>query len=458
MALLMNGMVREALRIDLDDEDSAPPHRELDVHQAYDAELERQRAGRRTKRGQHIGWKRVRWERHRRIARVNPGLLDVLQQAADDDILAIRNAVDVDLDGVLQELVDENRLCLGIGYRFEGNGHVARELLLGVHDFHGTAAEYVARAHDDREADLLCHGKRVLAALGDAAIRAFEVELGEQLVEALAVFGAVDGVSARPENRHAGTGKRNGELQRRLPAELHDESVGLFDLDDVHDVLERQRLEVELIRGVVVGGDRFGIAVDHDGLEADLLERERSMNAAVVELDPLPDPVRTASEDHDLLLVALRAGFTLEAPRRVHVGRQCGELRGASVDTAVDRPHPEGTSLLANLVRGLAAKRANLPIAEAERFGLPKQRLVERLPCGGPERPFELDDLAQLLEEPDVDGRGLMKLVDGEPNSKAVADVPEPLGERSTGRDPKSPRANPRHSGRASLRAWASPC
>ena len=135
---------------------------------------------------------------------MDAGLLDVLQEPADDHVLAVRDAVDVDLDGVFQELVDQDRLCLGIGHRLEGDGHVARELLGRVHDFHGAPAEDVARPHDDREADLLGDGESVLGASRDAAARAVEAELGEQLVEALAVLGTVDGIGSGAEDAHAG--------------------------------------------------------------------------------------------------------------------------------------------------------------------------------------------------------------------------------------------------------------
>jgi glycosyltransferase involved in cell wall biosynthesis len=71
-------------------------------------------------------------------------------------------------------------------------------------------------------------------------------------------------------------------------------------VDDLQHVLERQRLEVEAVGGVVVGGDGLRVAVDHDGLVAVLAHGEGGVHAAVVELDALADAVRAAAEDHDL--------------------------------------------------------------------------------------------------------------------------------------------------------------
>ena len=70
---------------------------------------------------------------------------------------------------------------------------------------------------------------------------------------------------------------------------------------DGEDVLKGEGLEVELVGGVVVGGDGFGVAVDHDGLVAHFAECECGVDAAVVEFDALSDAVGAAAEDHDLL-------------------------------------------------------------------------------------------------------------------------------------------------------------
>jgi hypothetical protein len=125
-----------------------------------------------------------------------------------------------------------------------------------------------------------------------------------QRLEPLAVLGQVDGVGRGAEDRDARIVQRVGQLQRRLAAELHDHPVQravlLLDAQDLHHVLEGQRLEIEPVRGVVVGRDGLGVAVDHDGLVARIGQRETGVTAAIVELDPLADPVRAAAEDDDL--------------------------------------------------------------------------------------------------------------------------------------------------------------
>ena len=51
---------------------------------------------------------------------------------------------------------------------------------------------------------------------------------------------------------------------------------GFIAVADVEHVFGGQRLEEQMVAGVVVGGDRLRVRVDHDGLEAGL----RRANAA----------------------------------------------------------------------------------------------------------------------------------------------------------------------------------
>ena len=183
-----------------------------------------------------------------------------------------------------------------------------------------------------------------------------QLELVEQLLEAVAVLGEVDGVRRGAEDRHVGLLQRLGELERRLAAELHDHAVqravAALGVDDLEHVLGGQRLEIEPVGGVVVGRDRLRVAVDHDGLVARLLQREGGVAAAIVELDALADAVRAAAEDHDLLLVGRRGLVGGRAGERrlvgrIHVGGGRGELGGAGVDALEHRPHAERAAPLA---------------------------------------------------------------------------------------------------------------
>src|SRR3546814_13179914 len=95
-----------------------------------------------------------------------------------------------------------------------------------------------------------------------------------------------------------------GQLQRRLAAELHDDTLqnaaALLLARNADNVLGAQRLEVEAVRGVVIRRHRLRIAVHHDGFISGLAEGIGGVDAAVVELDALAAAIRTAPAAHHL--------------------------------------------------------------------------------------------------------------------------------------------------------------
>ena len=368
---------------------------------------------------------------------MDAGLLDVLHDAADDDVRAVGDDVDVDLDGVGQELVDEDGRVLLAGARrqalaargLHGRVHEVLEARRLVDDLHGAAAEHVRGAHHDRVADALGDLARLGEALGRAPGGRAQVELLEQLAEALAVLGAVDGVGARAEELDARVLQRHGQAQRRLPAELDDDALGLLDVEDLEHVLARERLEVQPVGRVVVGRHRLGVAVDHDRLVAVLAQRLHGVDAAVVELDALADAVGPAAEDDDLLL-ARRARFTLDGDdrlavdglllrhlvRRVHVRRLRLELGGAGVDALEDGADAVLEARLAHLLLRRARDLHEAAVGHAEALA-PREALgvVEQLGAELDARVARrlvlVDERAQLREEPRIDLRELEGLL-----------------------------------------------
>ena len=128
-------------------------------------------------------------------------------------------------------------------------------------------------------------------------------------------------------------------------------------MQDFQHVFGGQRLEIEPVGGVIVGRNRFRIAVDHDRLIARLRQREAGVDAAIIELDPLPDPVRSAAQDDDLLAVArLRLAFGLAKAGgfvgRIHIGRFRLEFGGAGVDALEHRADAQFVAQLAHFVLG----------------------------------------------------------------------------------------------------------
>ena len=121
----------------------------------------------------------------------------------------------------------------------------------------------------------------------------------QQLLKLLAILGRFDRIDARADDRHARVLQPPRQVERRLAAELHDDAIGLHAIADIEDVFDRERLEEQHVARVVVGAHGFGIRVDHHRFDAQLLQCETGMAAAVIELDALADAVRPAAEDDD---------------------------------------------------------------------------------------------------------------------------------------------------------------
>ena len=194
-------------------------------------------------------------------------LLDVLHHAAHQGHLPVPDRVDVDLDRVLEELVNQDRV---IRRRLDRLGHVLHQRSLVVADLHRPPAQHVAGSDQDRVPDPLGHGASLLDVGRNPVFRLPQVDLAQDRLELLAVLGRIDHVRRRADDRHPRCLQPSGQVQWRLATELHDHSVGVQPIADIEHVLGRQWLEEQQVRGVVVGRNGFGIRVHHDALDPQL--------------------------------------------------------------------------------------------------------------------------------------------------------------------------------------------
>ena len=189
---------------------------------------------------------------------------------------------------------------------------------------------------------MVSHAHSLVERGGIACRRIRDAQAIEQVGEPVAILRKVDGVGSRPHDRHARLFERARQLQRSLPAEGGNDAIGTLRIDDVHDVLVRERLEIQPVGRVVVGRDRLGVAIHHDGLVSGFRKRITRMHAAVVELDALPDAVGTGTQDEGLGLGTGgdELGFACIVGLVV-VRRRALEFSGAGVDGFECGHHPE---------------------------------------------------------------------------------------------------------------------
>ena len=396
-------------RVDLDQIDAPALDGELDVHQPDHAEGAGEQDRLPLDLRDHPLVQGVGRKHAGAVPGMNSGGFDMLQDAGDPHVLAIGDRIDIALDGIAQIAFDEHRPVVG---DLHGRGDVVPEFRLVRHDAHGPAAEHVGRPDHDRIADLLGCVRGLSCRTGDAVRRLPETEPVDELPAPLPVLAEIDRVRRGSENGDPRLLDRLGEGQRRLAAELDHRadqlSAFLLLQQDLDDILARERLEIEPVGGVVVGRHRLRIAVDHDRLVADLGEAHAGMDAAIIELDPLADPIGSAPQHRDLAPVrdiglAFRRPDPVPFVGAVHVGRPAAELRRAGIDALYRGRDPGGSPEgpdpgLAAAGQGCDARIRQARLLEGQQ--VPGIACVE---LSAAKRVLDPDGLADAVDEPPVD-------------------------------------------------------
>src|SRR5690554_2077095 len=217
-------------RIHFDYVDGVALQRQLHVHQTDHTQLQRHALDLVAHLVLNLGRQRVRRQRAGRVTGVHARLLDVLHDRTDDHIGAVGHRIHVNLDRAIEEVIQQHRAVIGYLHCVT---QVALELVFLVDDLHGATAQYVGWAHDQRVADLVRGRDGLVFAAHSGVRRLTQVQALDHLLEALAVLGTVNGLGAGTDDRHASLFQGTSQLQRSLPAVLHDHTLGRFDTADI---------------------------------------------------------------------------------------------------------------------------------------------------------------------------------------------------------------------------------
>ena len=76
---------------------------------------------------------------------------------------------------------------------------------------------------------------------------------------------------------------------------MHNHAPRVFGAHDFEHVFQRERLEIEAVGSVEIGGHGFGVAIDHNGFKARFAQRQSGVHAAIIKLDALADAVGAAA-------------------------------------------------------------------------------------------------------------------------------------------------------------------
>ena len=231
--------------------------------------------------------------------------VDVLD-GADRDHLAFGVAHDLELELFPAEhaFLDEhfcNRRCRKTAR------HDGAQLFDVVYQAAARAAHGVGGAQHARVAELVGDFDGFFDRVRDLALGHLDAELGHGLLEDVAVLAAFDGVDRRADNldavlvEHTCRRKRAREVETRLPAQVGQQRVGAFLLDDFGEPLDVERLDVDRVCGFGVGHDGRRIAVHEHYLVTEAAQRLARLRSRIVEFACLADDDGARTDDEYFL-------------------------------------------------------------------------------------------------------------------------------------------------------------
>ena len=192
-------------------------------------------------------------------------LLNMLHDAADHYLSAVADGINVDFDGIVQKAIQQHRRIIRYLHSF---AHIALKIRFDMDDFHCTSTQHVTRTHHQRIADLTRLDDGFLVGARSSVGRLQQPQFVNQFLEAFAILSHIDHVRRGADDRHAIGFQRARQFQRCLSAKLHDHANRLFQVDNFQHIFQCQRLKIKAITDIVIGRNRFRIAVDHDGFIA----------------------------------------------------------------------------------------------------------------------------------------------------------------------------------------------
>ena len=115
----------------------------------------------------------------------------------------------------------------------------------------------------------------------------------QQIRKTPSVFGNIHIVIARADDFYPCFVQVFGKFQGSLTTQLHNYAFGLFEFNNLQKMFPIDRLEIEFICHVKIRRNSFWVTIDHNCLITRFFYRQKSVNAAIIKLNALPNPIRT---------------------------------------------------------------------------------------------------------------------------------------------------------------------
>ena len=185
-----------------------------------------------------------------RVATVHARLLNMFHHATNEGAAGlpigpgVAQAINVTFDCIAQKAVKQHRRVMADLDRL---AHVALQITLFMHDFHGAAAQNIAGTDHQRVAQGGGFLQRLGLGAGGGVGRLAQLQGVQQFLEALPVLSRINHVRRGADDGHPVGLQVECELERRLPAILDDDAQRFLLVDYLKHVLQRERLKVQTV-------------------------------------------------------------------------------------------------------------------------------------------------------------------------------------------------------------------
>jgi hypothetical protein len=186
---------------------------------------------------------------------VNTSVFNVLTDSVDKKLSLRGDGIDINLEGTLDELGDDNGV---IGRDTRGGEKLVLELRLGPDDSHGSAGKDVRRADKDGVFDGVSEFLRVLIRsklLPGRLVNTDRVENRGELVPVLSLVNV-----ERVGTKNLGLAsllELESDVLGQLTADRDNDTRGVLKLVDIHDTLVAKLFEVKAVGEIVIGRGGF---------------------------------------------------------------------------------------------------------------------------------------------------------------------------------------------------------
>ena len=224
------------------------------------------------------------------ITRMNASKLNMLTDGISHDLALLGHTVEVDFLSVLDELADHHGVILtDVSSQFQE----ALQLFAVGTDIHGCSGKHIARTDQNREADAVNKLIDVIHRRQCAPLWLVDAIAGKHLRELRTILCIVNVFSCCTEDVDILSIEIHGQVVRNLTTRRNDNTIRILHINDVHDALKGQLIEIEAVAHVVVRRHCLRVIVDHDTAVATLADGVQSLYTTPVKLHRTADAVST---------------------------------------------------------------------------------------------------------------------------------------------------------------------